>query len=120
MGNADVCSCPGLEGTGPKVRCRSGKPLPSLHVAQADWMHPAGNSALEAKEELPKENGNIFSSFSFVTTFFRENPPFRGKGSAENPQRKLEKHLLFSELGGKKKKYEMKTDLIYLLGSCHA
>lgn len=39
----------------------------------ADWTHPAGNSTLEAKEEMPEENGNILFFFYFVTTFFRRN-----------------------------------------------
>lgn len=42
-------------------------------MGMADWTHPAGNSTLEAKEEMPEENGNILFSFYFVTTFFRRN-----------------------------------------------
>lgn len=97
------------------MKCRRGKPLPSLHVGIADWMHPAGSSTLEAKMEMPEENGNVFS-FSVLSPHFSGRT--RGKGNAENPQRKLEIHLMFPKL--EKKKYKMKTDLFHLLASCHA
>lgn len=72
-----------------------GKSLPRLCVGMADWLHPAGNSALE---KMPKENGNILCSFFFVTTLFRKK---KGEVSAEKPQRELGNHL-FPKLEKKK------------------
>lgn len=99
----------------PQSKMEEGKSLPRLCVGMADWLHPAGNRALE---KMPKENGNILRSFSFITTLFRKKKV--EEVSAEKLQRELGNHLLLPKLEKKKKKRKckMQTDLVYLFASC--
>lgn len=55
--------------------------------------------------------------FSFVAMFFSKN---QGERQCRKSSEEVGKTFIVSKFEGKKKRrYEMKTDLIYLLASCH-
>lgn len=76
------------------------RPESEMQERKAPAEPPCGHSRLDAscwKQRTGgrEENGNIFS-LSVLSPHFSGRT--RGKGSAENPQRKLEKHLMFPKL----------------------